>query len=169
MRCIDTMCEAIMLGKFHPDRPAGTEWDTSEIVFEPVWDGQRQPQTVSPVPGDDGDTSLDEACTTDIHDTEDDSAAADWLDSIKPTTMSNNSRVKGYIFTRTQLKKVKTPSFHIAVRYEDVPVNLVGCKNKDRRASITIMKQQWHALCDTKLNNVEYARTKRQALTLGYT
>ena len=145
VRCIDRVCEAILQGKFHPDRPPGTEWDTSEVVFEPVWDGHRQPQTTSPVPGEEGDTSSDEACTNDTHNTEDDTAEADWLDAITVTQTKPNNRAKGYIFSRTDLAKTKTPRYHIAVNFDEVPGYIVGCNSKDKRASVMIGNKQQRA------------------------
>ena len=173
VRAIEEMCQAIRDGRFHPDRPEGSEWDVGADPVVQNWDLPRTPGApqTSPATGQDIVWDSDDEAPPDRNPMlEDDTGAADLLDA--PTVKRKREQqelFKGFIYTleRNPNAKRKKKRYHIAVNYSKVPEQIVGCKRQEGRASIVHEDQALHVLCDTQLTSPMYAAHSRELQQQG--
>ena len=166
VRAIDAVCRAIRAGKFHPDRPVGSEWDTSSNTLVPSWTATRTP--VLPLQNPTEDWNSDDEAPPDRNPMLDSDDEAEDLLEAPPKRMAKqcpSNKGRGYIYSKQGT--LKTLKFHIAVSYDDVPAEIVGCKDRDRRGSVNIGKATYHVLCDTQVTSALHSSTTRKAAQLG--
>ena len=171
-RAIIEMCEAIAQSLYHPDRPVGTEWDTTSIVISKNWDTARVP---APDEAENSDQDEDpyQEISEPAPDSAQDSDEEKNLDVLDTTNVAQRAKAwpegQGVIYNPgAQPKRALAPRYHIAVDIHKVPDHIVGCKDFTRRTSITSGTQKLHVLCDGRIRSPTHALSSRTPIMLGY-
>ena len=169
VRTIDSLCLAIREGRFNPDRPVGTEWDRSSVVLELTWQQSRPPPVVPPLAVTAQTWDSDDEAPPDRNPHLDSDEEAACLLQVKTngTRSKRQTSVKGYVFTRHDFPKSR--KYNIAVIYSEVPTHIIGCKNKERRASVMHDNIRLHVLCDYAVREPEFAERSNIPEQLGQT
>ena len=98
----------------------------------------------------------------------DEERSADYLDALTTSKKKHiKSATDGIIFSRQESTASKKKRYHYAIKFEDVLGHIVGCNDKNKRASVVVGSKRLHVLCDNRLTQAEYTPTARQAVILG--
>ena len=155
---------------FHPDRPVGSEWDTTSLIAPspPVQRTPGKPQDQATQ--DQAAWSSDDEAPPDRNPMMDhDERAADLSDAPNKTRRKQQHAHAGNIYGSVISDKAKSKRFHVAVVYDEVPEHIVGSKDKTRRTAVQVSQQELHVLCDTRVVTAHHTRTTRIPVQLGFT